>query len=195
MKRTTDILGAGIGLLLLSPLLFFAAIGIKLSSKGPVLFRQLREGKDCREFSILKFRTMVVDAESAQDELRQFSEQDGPAFMLKDDPRVTTIGKYLRKSCLDELPQLWNVLVGDMSLVGPRPLPVEESKQCSPWQRRRLDVLPGITCTWQVHGGRDIKFSQWMRMDLDYIDNWTFSRDIKLIFDTAVLVVLHRDSV
>jgi len=126
-KRGVDIVGAGAGLMLLSPLLVAAAVSIKCSSKGPVFFLQKREGKDGHEFGILKFRTMVVNAEALQKELRDKSEQDGPAFKLTDDPRVTKVGKYLRKSCIDELPQLWNVLKGDMSLVGPRPLPVKES--------------------------------------------------------------------
>ena len=194
-KRAVDIVGAGTGLIVLSPLLAVAAISIKCSSKGPVFFLQNREGKDGHEFGILKFRTMVTNAEELQKELLDKSEQDGPAFKLTDDPRVTKVGKYLRKSCIDELPQLWNVLKGDMSLVGPRPLPLKESLACTAWQRARLSVLPGLTCTWQAYGGRDVKFAQWMQMDLDYIKRRSFFFDLRLIFDTACIALLHRGSV
>ena len=194
-KRGVDIVGAGTGLIVLSPLLAVAAISIKCSSKGPIFFLQNREGKDGHEFGIVKFRTMVTNAEELQKELLDKSEQDGPAFKLTDDPRVTKVGKYLRKSCIDELPQLLNVLKGDMSLVGPRPLPVKESLACTAWQRARLSVLPGLTCTWQAYGGRDVKFAQWMQMDLDYIKRRSFFFDLRLIFDTACIALLHRGSV
>ncbi len=194
-KRGIDIVGAGAGLALLSPLLLVAAGAIKYSSNGPVFFLQEREGKNGVKFGILKFRTMVVNAEALQKDLLDKSEQDGPAFKLTDDPRVTKVGKYLRKSCIDELPQLWNVLKGDMSLVGPRPLPVHESLACTAWQRVRLSVLPGLTCTWQAYGGRDVKFAQWMQMDLDYIKRRSFLFDLRLIFDTACIALLHRGSV
>ena len=194
-KRAIDIAGAGTGLLMLTPVFACAAVAIKCSSSGPVFFVQRREGKDGQEFGILKFRTMVPDAEAKQDALRTQSEQDGPAFKLKNDPRVTGVGRYLRKSCVDELPQLYNVLIGEMSLVGPRPLPVRESKQCTSWQRQRLSVLPGLTCIWQAHGGRDIKFSEWMRMDMEYIRKRSFFYDIKLICETAFIALLHRGSV
>ncbi len=194
-KRTIDIVGSGVGILFLSPLFVGAAIAIKVSAPGPVFFRQMREGKDGKPFGILKFRTMVIDAEAKQDELRDQSEQDGPAFKLKDDPRVTRVGRYLRKSCIDELPQLFNVLFGQMSLVGPRPLPVGESEQCNAWQRQRLSVLPGCTCIWQARGGRDIKFSQWMRMDLEYIQKRSFFYDMRLILETVYIAVLHKGSV
>lgn len=194
-KRTIDVIGAGLGLVMLSPVLVSAAVLIKATSKGPVFFRQVREGKDGRQFGILKFRTMVVNAEALQERLRSESEQDGPAFKLTNDPRVTTVGHYLRKSCVDELPQLWNILKGEMSLVGPRPLPVEESLACTAWQRARLTVLPGLTCTWQAYGGRDVKFAQWMQMDLDYIERRSLKFDLKLIFDTAYMALMHRGSV
>ncbi|MDG1873872.1 MAG: sugar transferase [Mariniblastus sp.] len=194
-KRIVDIVGSLGGLVLLAPLFLLIAITIKITSKGPLLFVQQREGKNGKPFGILKFRTMVIGAAEKQDELRLQSEQDGPAFKLKNDPRVTPIGKYLRKSCLDELPQLFNVLVGHMSLVGPRPLPVQESHACQAWQRLRLTVLPGLTCTWQIHGGRDLQFSQWMRMDLEYIRKRSFLFDLKLIIKTAFIAVLHRASV
>ena len=194
-KRGIDIVGASAGLTLLSPVFLAAAVAIKLSSRGSVFFWQEREGKDGKQFGILKFRTMVVNAEELQNGLRDKSEQDGPAFKLTDDPRVTAVGKYLRKSCIDELPQLWNVLKGDMSLVGPRPLPLHESLACTAWQRNRLTVLPGLTCTWQVYGGRDVKFAQWMQMDLDYINRRSFFFDLRLIFDTAFVALMHRGSV
>jgi lipopolysaccharide/colanic/teichoic acid biosynthesis glycosyltransferase len=194
-KRSIDVVGSGIGLLLLSPVFAAVAVAIKATSKGPVFFRQEREGKDGEVFHILKFRTMCEDAEAKKDDLRKLSEQDGPAFKLENDPRITNVGKYLRKSCIDELPQLLNVLSGNMSIVGPRPLPVNESHQCLPWQRQRLSVLPGLTCTWQARGGRNIKFAEWMRMDLDYIQNRGFWYDMKLIGETALVVVLHKGSV
>ncbi len=194
-KRAIDILGAGSGLLLLSPVFLVAALAIKLTSRGPIFYVQPREGKDGRIFGILKFRTMIKDADSMQHLLRDRSERDGPAFKIKDDPRVTPLGRYLRKSCIDELPQLINVLVGEMSLVGPRPLPVHESFGCKAWQRARLTVLPGLTCTWQVRGNRDTKFDDWMRMDLEYIHHRSFWFDLKLIGQTALLAILHRGSV
>ena len=194
-KRVIDVLGSGVGLLLLTPVFATAAVAIKCTSSGPVFFVQKREGKDGKEFGILKFRTMCVNAEAKQEALRTQSEQDGPAFKLKNDPRVTFVGKYLRKSCIDELPQLYNVLIGEMSLVGPRPLPVGESKQCKSWQRQRLSVLPGLTCIWQAHGGRDTKFSEWMRMDMEYIRKRSFFYDLRLICETAFIAILHRGSV
>ncbi len=194
-KRSIDIAGAGVGLILLSPFLLATAATVKLTSNGPVFFRQQREGKDGSVFQILKFRTMFMDAEEQKDDLRKHSEQDGPAFKLTNDPRVTPVGKYLRMSCVDELPQLFNILVGDMSIVGPRPLPVNESQQCLPWQRQRLAILPGLTCTWQARGGRHIKFAEWMRMDLDYIQRRGFWYDLRLIGETAVVVVMHKGSV
>lgn len=196
-KRTLDIIGALIALTIFSPIFVIAAIAIKVDSRGPILFRQKREGKDGREFEILKFRTMRVGAEAEQTQLRaqHANEQDGPAFKLTDDPRVTRVGKYLRKVCLDELPQMFNVLVGDMSLVGPRPLPVGESHGSKIWHRRRLEVLPGLTCIWQVQGRRDIEFDDWMRMDLEYIRRRGFMLDMKLLFQTALVVIMHRGSV
>ncbi|MEM7455858.1 MAG: sugar transferase [Planctomycetota bacterium] len=194
-KRCVDIVCAGTGLVLLSPVLLASAGAIKLSSRGPVFFRQLREGKDGRNFYIWKFRTMNVDAETQQHKFRDVNEQDGPAFKLANDPRVTTVGRYMRKSCIDELPQLFNVLRGEMSIVGPRPLPVEESNNCSRWQRQRLRVLPGLTCIWQVNGGRNVKFDDWMRMDMRYLKRRGFLFDCKLIMKTAVVALMHRGSV
>ncbi|MDG2014848.1 MAG: sugar transferase [Pirellulaceae bacterium] len=194
-KRAMDICGSVVGLVLLSPLLIAISIAIKLTSRGPVIFMQWREGKDGELFQIYKFRTMCIDAEKQVSTVREFSEQDGPAFKLKDDPRVTGLGRYLRKCCADELPQLVNVLKGQMSLVGPRPLPVDESYACTPWQRRRLAALPGLTCFWQVEGGREIAFNDWMRMDLAYIRCRSLMTDVKLILKTVIVTVLHKGSV
>jgi lipopolysaccharide/colanic/teichoic acid biosynthesis glycosyltransferase len=194
-KRTIDILAAASGLLLLSPILLSAALAIKLTSRGPVMFTQRRAGLGGRPFTIYKLRTMGTDAEALKSQLRSQSEQDGPAFKIKNDPRVTWIGRYLRKTCIDELPQLWNILVGDMTLVGPRPLPCDESDACQTWQRRRLDVTPGLTCIWQVRSGRSrIAFSEWMRMDLRYIRRRSPFMDLKLLCRTLLAVLLHRAS-
>ncbi len=194
-KRSLDLLGSGLGLIVLSPVLAAAAIAVWMTTPGPVFFSQLREGKDGRRFRIYKFRTMRLGADNEKQHIRVNSEQDGPAFKIKNDPRITLVGRYLRMSCVDELPQLLNVLKGEMSLVGPRPLPVDESILCSPWQRRRLEVLPGMTCIWQVDGGRDIPFDHWMRMDRQYMLHCSLATDIKLLCKTAKLSLLHRGSV
>lgn len=194
-KRCLDLCGACLGLVLLMPLFCVIAIAIKLTSRGPVLFTQMREGKDGRIFKIYKFRTMLQGADEQLPAIRNFSEQDGPAFKLKEDPRATPLGRYLRKCCADELPQLINVMKGEMSLVGPRPLPLDESYQCTTWQRRRLDVLPGLTCFWQVEGGREVPFDEWMRMDIAYTRSRNFLTDVKLILKTVVVTILHRGSV
>ena len=194
-KRAIDVVGASTGLFLLSPVFAVSAMAVRLSGPGPVFFKQLREGKDGKSFHIYKFRTMVVEAEDMKDDLRKNSEQDGPAFKIKNDPRLTAVGKYLRKSCIDELPQLVNVLNGTMSLVGPRPLPVNESLECMIWQRKRLEVVPGLTCIWQLQGDRNTRFNEWMRMDMEYIRRRSFWFDIKLIAKTVFVAVLHRGSV
>jgi len=194
-KRTIDVLGAVCGLIVLSPLLVVTALLIKLTSRGPVFFTQLRDGLGGRQFRILKFRTMFIDAEARKAALRRHSEQDGPCFKMTNDPRITPLGRYLRKSCVDELPQLWNVLKGDMTLVGPRPLDSREAREITGWERRRFDVTPGLTCIWQVHGKSRVSFAEWMRMDIRYLKARTFLRDMKLILQTAVSVVLHRASV
>lgn len=194
-KRTIDLLGATILLIVLFPLMLIVAWLIRRDSPGPALFTQLREGKDGQTFKIYKFRTMMVGAEQQQSLLREQSEQDGPAFKIGNDPRVTKLGRLLRKSCIDELPQLINVLRGEMSLVGPRPLPVRESTQCKMWHRQRLQVLPGLTCIWQVFGGRAVSFERWMRMDLEYLEKRSFWFDLKLIAWTAWKVIRQKGSV
>ncbi|WP_235034361.1 sugar transferase [Roseiconus lacunae] len=193
-KRMLDVGGAAVGLVVLSPIFLVVAIAIKLTSSGPVFFRQIREGKGGRPFVILKFRTMVVDAEQQQDELKSASHRDGPAFKIKNDPRVTAVGKFLRKTCIDELPQLINVLRGEMSLVGPRPLPWHESQACDRWHRRRLDVKPGMTCHWQIDKTAATTFDDWMRLDLQYVDRSSTWQDLRLIARTTVVPMTGRGS-
>jgi lipopolysaccharide/colanic/teichoic acid biosynthesis glycosyltransferase len=191
-KRFMDISGALIGLAFALPFILMAAIVIKLTSKGPVFFRQLRTGQYGNVFAMYKLRTMVVDAEELKGKLQQLNERDGPAFKMTNDPRVTRLGCVLRKTGLDELPQLWNVLVGDMAIVGPRPLPCNEDAQCKVWQRRRLDTKPGLTCLWQISKSRKVSFSDWMRMDLRYADKRTIAGDVSLMFKTVLAVLLGR---
>jgi len=193
-KRLVDVTGAAVGIVFLSPLLLVVSLAIKLGSRGPIFFLQDREGIGGRRFKILKFRTMYADAEQQKADLHELNEQDGPAFKIRNDPRITPFGRILRRTCLDELPQLWNVLKGDMSLVGPRPLPWDESRACARWHRRRLDVTPGLTCTWQVRGGLDVSFDEWMRMDIEYAENRTFWKDVKLILQTMWRMLLMRAS-
>ena len=193
-KRAVDVVGAAAGLVVLSPLLLATAAAVKLTSPGPVLFRQERDGLGGRKFLINKFRTMVPDAEAKKDALRALSEQDGPAFKLERDPRITPLGRWLRKTCVDELPQLWNVLTGEMSLVGPRPLDSREMAKTGWWERRRLLVTPGLTCIWQVDGKSEVTFKEWMRMDIRYMRDRTFVGDLGLILRTARNIALHRGS-
>jgi lipopolysaccharide/colanic/teichoic acid biosynthesis glycosyltransferase len=191
-KRSIDIVGAGFGLILLTPLMAVVSVAIKLTSPGPVIFRQNRAGLGGGPFVLYKFRTMVADAEARKKDLMVLNEQDGPAFKITNDPRMTPIGSLLRKTSIDELPQLWNVLKGDMSLVGPRPLPCDESDECDPWQRKRLDVTPGITCIWQVRGRSTVSFSEWCRMDIQYIRNAKLFHDIKILMQTLPSVLLRK---
>lgn len=193
-KRCLDVAGAIFGLIVLSPVLLTVAAIIKLTSRGPVLFRQVREGHGGRLFTIYKFRTMRVGADADKAALRAESEQDGPAFKMKDDPRITPIGGFLRRTCLDELPQLWNVLIGDMALVGPRPLDFRESWQIARWGRRRLMVMPGLTCIWQVHGKSRVTFNEWMRMDIRYAQKMSFREDVKLVLATIKQMLLRQAS-
>ena len=167
------------------------ALVIKLTSRGPVFFKQMRSGLNGAPFTIYKFRTMVTNAEQLKHELAAMNEMTGPVFKITSDPRVTPIGKWLRKSSLDELPQLFNILGGEMSIVGPRPLPVDETKRINDAaHRRRLSVKPGLTCLWQVSGRSEIKeFKDWVRLDLEYIDNWSLWLDIKIILRTFPVVL------
>ncbi|MEM7152368.1 MAG: sugar transferase [Myxococcota bacterium] len=192
LKRLLDLSGAIFGLVVLSPLLLVTAIIIKVTDPGPIFFSQVRSGRNGRKFRMHKFRSMVVNAEKLKAELEKLNEMDGPVFKIKHDPRITRIGRFIRKTSIDELPQLFNVLLGDMSLVGPRPPLPSEVAQYKPWQRRRLSVKPGITGPWQVSGRNNIDFEEWMRMDLEYIDNWSLWLDLRIIFMTIPVVLIHK---
>lgn len=192
VKRFCDVLLSSAGLLLTAPLMLGTALAVKFTSPGPVLFRQVRSGRNGRRFVLYKFRSMVIDAEERLEELRDKNEMSGPVFKMSEDPRLTKVGKFLRKTSLDELPQLWNVFRGDMSLVGPRPPLPREVEQYEPWQRRRLSMKPGITCIWQISGRNEVDFEDWMKMDLQYIDRWSLWLDIKIILLTVWAVVLRR---
>jgi exopolysaccharide biosynthesis polyprenyl glycosylphosphotransferase len=186
-----DIVIAGAGLIVLSPLFLLIAVAIKRTSPGPIFFRQLRCGLKGRTFILYKFRTMVLDAEERLSSLMARNEMKGPVFKITDDPRLTPIGRFLRSKSLDELPQLWNVLRGDMSLVGPRPPLPREVKDYEPWQRRRLSMKPGLTCLWQVSGRNKITdFANWVKLDSEYIDRWSLWLDVKILCRTVPAVVL-----
>lgn len=190
IKAGIDYICAAAGMVVLSPLYILIAILIKLTSRGPVLFKQERCGENGRRFTLYKFRTMIDRAEEMRDALLVANEMNGPVFKMKEDPRVTKVGRVLRKTSLDELPQLFNVLKGEMSLVGPRPpLPAEVEKY-EAWQRRRLSMKPGLTCIWQVGGRNEVDFEQWMKMDLEYIDKWSLMLDLKLLLFTIKAVVI-----
>lgn len=185
IKTMADVYFSITAVILLSPLFLLIALLIKLESKGPVFFKQERIGLRGRKFKLYKFRTMVADAEKLLERLKERNEMDGPTFKMKDDPRITKLGKFLRKTGLDEFPQLFNVISGEMSLIGPRPPLESEVKQYKRWQLRRLSVKPGITCTWQIIANRnDVKFEKWMLLDLSYIDNWTLKKDAMLLLKT-----------
>lgn len=189
-KRLIDIAVAGAALILLSPLMLLITLIIKLTSPGPALFVQERLGLNKQRFPMFKFRTMVVDAEARQQELEALNEAGGPVFKMRNDPRITPIGRWLRKTSLDELPQLLNVLRGDISLVGPRPLPERDFERFDEyWFNRRFSVKPGITCIWQVSGRSDTSFDRWIRQDLEYIDNWSLTLDLKLLLKTIPAVL------
>ena len=193
VKRAIDMVGAGLVLLLLSPILLAVTAAIKLTSPGPVLFTQLRYGRDRRRFRMYKFRTMVAGAEAQQAQLEELNEASGPVFKIRRDPRITAFGAFLRRTSLDELPQLWNVLRGDMSLVGPRPLPLRDVNQIQePWLMRRFSVFPGITGLWQVSGRCDVPFDDWIRLDLDYIDRWSLFLDLRIMARTIPAVISGR---
>jgi len=191
-KRAFDVVASAVAVLLLSPLFVATAIGVKLDSPGPVFFSQTRVGKNGRPFKMLKFRSMHIDAEERLDSLRTQNEVSGPVFKMRNDPRVTRVGRFIRRTSLDELPQFLNVLSGEMSIVGPRPPVPSEVRQYQRWQRRRLSVKPGITCTWQVSGRSDVSFDQWMKLDLEYIDTWSLWGDIQICFRTVPAVLLSR---
>jgi exopolysaccharide biosynthesis polyprenyl glycosylphosphotransferase len=192
-KRIFDLVGSCLLLVLLSPVLLATALLIKATSPGSVFFVQKRLGLNKRLFRIYKFRTMAQGADKMQKEFESLNEVNGPAFKIRNDPRITPVGKFLRKTSIDELPQLFNVLKGDMSLVGPRPLPVRDYENFrEDWQRRRFSVKPGITCLWQVGGRSDLDFNQWMELDMLYIDSWSLWLDVKILLQTIPAVIQGR---
>ncbi|MBI4231722.1 sugar transferase [Candidatus Peregrinibacteria bacterium] len=190
VKRLIDIFASLMFLIFLLPILLSIAFAVKVTSKGNIIFKQERAGIGGRKFTFYKFRTMYAGADKERFELEKENEMAGPVFKIKEDPRITKIGKLLRKFSIDELPQLWNVLKGDMSLVGPRPLPVYEVAKFQRWQRRRMSMRPGITCIWQVEGRNVVNdFTQWVAMDLQYVDNWSLWLDFKLLVKTIPAVI------
>ncbi len=191
-KRVLDMLGALLALLVSSPVLLLLAAIIKLESRGPVFYRSTRIGRGGRPFTFYKLRSMVKDADRHQHKIAHMNEADGPVFKIERDPRITRIGRFLRSTSLDEVPQFFNVLIGDMSLVGPRPPIPKEVAQYEPWQLRRLDVRPGITCLWQISGRSRIGFQEWMRLDLEYIRHQSLGLDLKILLRT-IPAVLSRE--
>jgi lipopolysaccharide/colanic/teichoic acid biosynthesis glycosyltransferase len=190
LKRICDVLIAGAALLVVSPMLLLVAALIKITSRGPVFFRQVRCGLHGKPFEMLKFRSMVADAERLRKSLERLNERTGPVFKLRKDPRVTRIGAVLRKYSIDEFPQLINVLRGDMSIVGPRPPLAEEVAKYQGWQLRRLSVRPGLTCIWQISADRhQMSFDEWMYLDLQYVDHWNLLKDVEIIARTIPVVV------
>ena len=183
-KRVMDIVLSFIGLVLLSPILLLVSLFIKIDSKGPIFFKQKRIGINGTEFEMFKFRSMVVNAEELKAKLEEKNEMSGPMFKIADDPRITKVGRFIRKTSIDELPQLWNVIKGDMSLVGPRPSLPNEVAQFEPWMRKRFEVKPGLTCFWQVGGRNNIDFEEWMKLDIKYVKERSLLLDAKLIFKT-----------
>ena len=184
IKRVIDIIFSLMGLIVLSPILAIVSIIIKLDSRGPVIFKQERVGYKGEHFFMYKFRSMVVNAEELKEKLKDKNEMSGPMFKIKEDPRITKIGKFIRRTSIDELPQLVNVLKGEMTLVGPRPSLPNEVDKFENWMLKRLEVKPGLTCYWQVSGRNDIGFEEWMKLDCKYVDDRNTWVDIKLIFKT-----------
>lgn len=187
-KRTLDIIASTLGLIILSPILLVVAILIRLESKGPAIFSQKRIGLNKKEFKMYKFRSMVQNAEELKEKLAKENEMSGPMFKIKNDPRVTKVGRFIRRTSIDELPQLINVLKGEMSLVGPRPSLPKEVSKFEPWMLKRLSVKPGLTCYWQVSGRNNIDFENWMKLDLQYVNDRSFWLDLKLILKTATVL-------
>jgi exopolysaccharide biosynthesis polyprenyl glycosylphosphotransferase len=192
LKRVFDVVTSAAAVLVLSPVFLLTALAIKIESPGPVFFRQQRVGRNGRPFKMMKFRSMHIDAEARLEALRHLNEADGPVFKIRNDPRITRVGRFIRRTSIDELPQFLNVLAGEMSVVGPRPPIPAEVRQYQRWQRRRLSVKPGITCTWQVSGRSNISFEKWMQLDLDYIDTWSLWKDLAIIFRTIPAVLMSR---
>ena len=190
VKRILDVVLASVGLVVLSPLFLLLAVLVRATSAGPVLYAFTALGHRGRPFTCYKYRTMTVDAHARRDEVRHLNHMTGPVFKIREDPRVTRLGRFLRRSSLDELPQLWNVVRGEMSLVGPRPPLPEEFVEYEQWHRGRLAVIPGMTCFWQVLGRNEIHdFETWMRLDRRYVEEWTVWLDVKLLFRTVPVVL------
>jgi exopolysaccharide biosynthesis polyprenyl glycosylphosphotransferase len=192
IKRILDVVLASVALVIASPLMVVTAVAIKLDSKGPVFFTQERVGQNGRRFSLYKFRTMESGSGDVPAHLRERNEMNGPVFKLRRDPRITGVGRVLRRWSVDELPQLWNVLRGDMSLVGPRPQLPNEVAEYERWQRRRLSMKPGVTGLWQASGRNEIDFEEWIRLDLQYIDNWSVKEDLRILARTLPAVISGR---
>lgn len=189
IKRFFDICLSAVALVVLSPLLLVIAILIYLEDKGPVIYSQTRIGKDGRAFKLYKFRSMCVDADERLRDLQKLNERDGPVFKIRDDPRVTKIGKFIRKTCIDELPQLVNIIKGDMSIVGPRPPLPNEVEQYNSYQKQRLLVVPGLTCYWQIQKGEETTFDEWVELDLKYIKERSILLDFRLILLTFKVIL------
>lgn len=202
IKRFMDVIGALLGLVFLSPLFFIIAILIKLTSRGPVIYKEIRVGKGFKEFTFFKFRSMCYDAEGKRHKFLHMDETPGPVFKIRKDPRITSVGKFLRRTSLDELPQLWNILKGDMSFVGPRPPRPDEVVHYTQYHKRRLEVKPGLTCLWQISGRSDLLisakeegrngFEEWIDMDIKYIDSQSLWLDIKILLKTIPAVISCR---
>ena len=188
IKRLMDILLSAAALLVLSPVFLITAVVIKCEDRGPVFFVQQRAGKDMKPFSIYKFRSMYVNADEKMAEMMKHNEQTGHAFKIKDDPRITRVGKVIRRFSIDELPQLINIIKGDMSIVGPRPILTFQMEACSPYERQRLVVRPGLTCYWQIGGRADVTWEEWVELDLDYIEDMGLRTDLKMILRTVPVV-------
>lgn len=196
IKRYLDILGSALLLVVCLPLFLVVPLLIKLDSKGPIFYSQVRMGYNKRRFRLIKFRSMISDAEVLQEHVEGQNEKSGPIFKIKNDPRITGVGKFLRRSSIDELPQLFNVLLGDMSLVGPRPLSIRDSSRVEEsWQKRRFSVRPGMTCLWQISGRSNLSFDEWIELDLKYIDSWSLNLDWWILLKTIPAVISARGAV
>ncbi|HHI03054.1 MAG: sugar transferase [Candidatus Zixiibacteriota bacterium] len=189
IKDIIDRVGAAVGIILSAPIIAIAALAIRIDSKGPIFFKQVRSGKNGKAFKMIKLRTMVNEADTFKEQLQHLNEMSGPVFKIQDDPRITKVGKFLRKYSVDEFPQFFNVLKGDMSLVGPRPPLPQEVEKFEPWQHRKLSVKPGLSCLWQVNGRSNLDFEHWIELDLQYIDQWSLAMDAKILAQTIPAVL------
>jgi len=194
LKRTVDIICSLIGLIVLIPILVIVAIFIRIESKGSIIFTQDRVGKDGIVFKMYKFRSMVINAEELKEKLSNKNERIGPMFKIKNDPRITNVGRIIRKTSIDELPQLLNILKGEMTIVGPRPSLPDEVKEFEGWMLKRLNVKPGLTCYWQVLGRNDIEFNEWMKLDIKYVKERNILIDIKLILKTFFVLIGDKNA-